>query len=230
MAKCLMCGTELVSRLSLAWLLSLQPLILPVLCPQCQRQFSPLAQQTTCPGCGRAQLTTKLCQDCQRWQKMGETELLANQALYGYNTAMKDYVQRYKFTGDYQWRLIFQREFTAAVQQFVVQEWLVVPIPVDQQTFEVRGFNQVLGLLDRVPTANLLQFKQQSGRIKQSTKTRKNRMETTQPFAYCGRQKLSGQKILLIDDIYTTGRTLYHAKHVLAKQGASQVRSLTLAR
>lgn len=230
MAKCLMCGTQLVSPLSLAWLLSWRPLVLPVLCSQCESQFSPLKQRTTCSGCCRAQPTAKPCKDCTRWQKMGETDLLANHALYVYNDAMKDYIQRYKFTGDYEWRLIFQREFTAAVQKFVIQEWLVVPIPVDQQTFELRGFNQVLGLLDGVKTANLLQFKQQTGRVKQSTKTRKDRMETTQPFEYCGQQQLQGKRVLLIDDIYTTGRTLYHAKHILKKQGAGQVRSLTLAR
>ncbi|GEN21184.1 hypothetical protein LAC02_44650 [Ligilactobacillus acidipiscis] len=161
---------------------------------------------------------------------MGEAALLGNRALYVYNEAMKSYMQRYKFNGDYQWRLIFQDKFSQFVTKSYCKNVLYVLIPVDQITYKTRGFNQVSGLLQNVKVSNLLAFKTTKAHIKQSTKTRQARMETAQPFKYCGKKRLTGQKVILIDDIYTTGRTLYHAKHVLQQNGASQVRSLTLAR
>ncbi|MDO4456609.1 MAG: hypothetical protein Q4B66_08000 [Ligilactobacillus agilis] len=36
--------------------------------------------------------------------------------------------------------------------------------------------------------------------------------------------------MVLLDDVYTTGRTLYHARVVLKTHGAALVRSVTLSR
>ncbi|WP_285885297.1 ComF family protein [Cytobacillus oceanisediminis] len=41
---------------------------------------------------------------------------------------------------------------------------------------------------------------------------------------------IKNKKIILIDDIYTTGSTLYHAAKVLKAGGAASVCSVTLAR
>ncbi|WP_333589225.1 ComF family protein [Ligilactobacillus acidipiscis] len=230
MDKCLICGREIKVALDLKWLFSLQPFKEPVICHNCEKNFKAISDKQTCPGCGRLQDDQLPCKDCQRWSKMGEAALLGNQALYVYNEAMKSYMQRYKFNGDYQWRLIFQDKFSQFVTKSYCKNVLYVLIPVDQITYKTRGFNQVAGLLQNVKVSNLLAFKTTKAHIKQSTKTRQARMETAQPFKYCGKKRLTGQKVILIDDIYTTGRTLYHAKHVLQQNGASQVRSLTLAR
>ncbi|MEI2414047.1 phosphoribosyltransferase family protein [Ligilactobacillus salivarius] len=53
-------------------------------------------------------------------------------------------------------------------------------------------------------------------------------MKTQQPFEYIG-DKLQGNYVI-IDDVYTTGRTLYYAQELLLKNGASRVCSVTLAR
>ncbi|WP_324614141.1 ComF family protein [Pediococcus pentosaceus] len=41
---------------------------------------------------------------------------------------------------------------------------------------------------------------------------------------------ISGEHILLVDDIYTTGATLRQARTTLLRNGATQVRSVTLCR
>ena len=230
MNKCLMCGREIKMKLTLKWLLSMQPLRDPVICQNCMESFSKIELKSICPGCGRRQKERRLCQDCQRWLKMGEKNLLKNRAMFVYDAVMKEYMQRYKFSGDYQWRLIFQEQFTNFIKQNSQQNYLYVAIPVDQHTFNTRGFNQVEGLLQNIELSPLLEFQTKQGHVKQSTKTRKARMETTQPFKYKGARKLDGENIILLDDIYTTGRTLYHAKHILEAQGAGSIYSLTLAR
>lgn len=230
MNECLMCGRQIKVNLDLKWLFSLQPLNEPVICRTCEGSFIKIDGKESCPGCGRSQSGQLTCKDCQRWLKMGEHSLLANRALYDYDEAMKSYMQQYKFSGDYQWRLIFQQKFTEFILECYPKNILYVLIPVDQETFETRGFNQVAGLLKNIEICDLLAFKTDKAHIKQSTKSRKDRMETAQPFEYCAAQKLTGQKVVLVDDIYTTGRTLYHAKQVLEQNGAGVVRSVTLAR
>ena len=42
--------------------------------------------------------------------------------------------------------------------------------------------------------------------------------------------KIRNQKVLLVDDVYTTGRTLFHGAELLYKNGAEAVESLTFAR
>ncbi len=42
---------------------------------------------------------------------------LHHRGLYRYNEAMKEYMQRYKFNGDYRLRVVFQRELSKVVNE-----------------------------------------------------------------------------------------------------------------
>ncbi|WP_447409442.1 ComF family protein [Weissella confusa] len=65
----------------------------------------------------------------------------------------------------------------------------------------------------------------------QSLKTRQDRLNTAQPFmCQLGNLDLTGQRICLVDDVYTTGRTLRHAATCLYECGAKQICTITLAR
>ena len=227
MTNCLMCGRYLKEAFSFTWFFSFEKLEKKYVCQACLAKF--LKIKTSCLGCGRKQRQATLCQDCMRWQKMGVT-LIQNKALYVYNEAMKDYMKRYKFLGDYEWRLILKKEFTQFVlKNYPPKEYLYCPIPIDITTKQTRGFNQVEGLLEDLKLTSLLEFKPVTNRKKQSHKTRKERMQTKQPFVYCGDPNLKVKKIVLLDDIYTTGKTLYHAAEIL-QQYALKIQACTLAR
>ena len=163
---------------------------------------------------------------------MGKT-LLNNQALYCYhNEAMRDYFEQYKFAGDYYLRKIFQAEFQQFIRQkYPQRKWKYCIIPVDRQTkASERGFNQVEGLAAKLKNERWLRMDDARHRIKQSHKNRAERMQTQQPFILKSPAKVKNQFVVLIDDIYTTGRTLYHAQDLLLKAGAAEIRSVTLAR
>lgn len=230
MNECLLCGRKLKQDMTFDFLFSFRPLEQSVVCKACCQKFEKIDFKASCPGCGRQMSEKTICEDCNRWEKAGY-ELLFNQALYKYDENMKAYITRYKFMGDYRYRLIFANEFQEKVTEFQKQGYAIVPIPVDRETFEkTRGFNQVLGWLGKIDCENYLVMRQNKGRLKQSHKDRAMRMKTKQPFEYVGPNNLSDKKILLVDDIYTTGRTLYHAKALLEDAGAKFVTSVTLAR
>ena len=54
-------------------------------------------------------------------------------------------------------------------------------------------------------------------------------METVQPF---GRKSgvIANKRVLILDDVYTTGRTIRHAAALMYEAGASEVQGNTLAR
>ncbi len=168
-----------------------------------------------------------MCAECQWWdEKMGWH--LSHRCLFQYNQAMKDYMHRYKFQGDYLLRLVFSEIMTAQVKQVAAD--LVVPIPVSQSTWLSRGFNQVAGLVE-CPLANLLVVRKRQKRP-QSSRSRQERLAIQQPFGWFSeeaRQKVNGQRVLLVDDVYTTGRTMYYGASLLRQAGAKSVKSLSLA-
>lgn len=224
--NCLLCNARLPVRLSLGDLLMLRPLEQPVICEQCRTGFDRIDPDHACPGCGRFQEHPHLCHDCQRWQQRYGWHL-QHQALYTYNDAMKEYMQRYKFLGDYRLRHVFSSEFQQRVRQ--VQADLVVPIPVTATTVTTRGFNQVQGLLDGVAVAPLLRHRAVD-KTAQSHKSRRQRLQTPQPFILSDPAAVRAKRVLLVDDIYTTGRTLYHAAALLKKAHCRGLVSVSLAR
>ena len=86
----------------------------------------------------KADVEKTICEDCK---KMGKSRVRAafNQALYKYDENMKAYVTRYKFMGDYRYRLIFANEFQEKVAEFQKQGYAIVPIPVDRRRLKKRA-------------------------------------------------------------------------------------------
>jgi ComF family protein len=113
---------------------------------------------------------------------------------------------------------------------------LVVPIPLHRKKLKERGFNQA-ELLARVIATHfgLKLVKNNLQRVKatksQTSLSKKKRIENIKgAFQFRNKGKFQAKKILLVDDVYTTGTTVREAARVLKKAKARETYIFTLAR
>lgn len=230
--KCVLCEQLAAFSFTFTFLFSFQSFPESIICKECSDKLEPLKESTTCSGCCRKQAEATFCEDCKKWQRMYPEYLFQHIALYRYNDEMKQWLERYKFKGDVRLGRAFTEELKATLHPFLREKWLVSPIPVQQKRLNERGFNQVEEILKYAAIPyELLLFNMTSGQ-KQSEKDRKSRMTSPQPFQLIDNKKLAIQnkRIVLVDDVYTTGRTLFHAAEVLLENGAAKVQTISIAR
>ncbi|WP_370466773.1 MULTISPECIES: ComF family protein [Lactobacillus] len=109
---------------------------------------------------------------------------------------------------------------------------LYIPVPTSPEHLEQRQFDTVSSIYGNlVSLTHVLEKK--AGLGAQGEKNRAERLSSEQSFFVKKNFTISFQKckILLLDDIYTTGRTLYHARDALAEVFPNaKISSFTLCR
>jgi ComF family protein len=116
-------------------------------------------------------------------------------------------------------------------------DYLIIPIPLSGKRLRERGFNQSeliakifalhFGLL--METKNFLRTK--NTKAQSETKNLKERCENVKGcFAVNNPELFRGKKIILVDDVTTSGATFLEAARVLKSAGAKKVIALAVAR
>lgn len=230
MPACLLCSKKITNTLTLEELLAATPFKSECVCQRCKQNFTPINPDYACPGCSRPMGRREFCPDCRKWQSQYPAALIQHSALFQYDAAMREWLQAYKFQGDIRLAQCFVKELT--VYHRSRRRCLFVPLPLAQGSRQERGFNQCEELLKAagLPYQHLLEHTGQGP--KQSEKNRHERLALPQPFQMLPAASIveRSQEILLFDDVYTTGRTIMHAKESLQQEGFLQVFSLSLAR
>ena len=112
---------------------------------------------------------------------------------------------------------------------------VIVPVPLHPRRLRARGYDQTLLLaqalaqLTSIP-CNTSTLKRLRDTAMQKTLDRNARRDNLAGAFGCHGQALAGQRILLIDDVLTTGATLSVLSEVLLKAGAESVHALVIAR
>lgn len=227
--KCVYCQQHFTENLSLREIFLLEKLLPKELCGSCRRLFTLNDHSNKCLGCDKVS-AIDYCQDCQAWQLAIPGVELNPESLFCYDEALHDWFQQYKFKGDIRLSHSFSQELNAYFRKYA--QWLIVPIPVSASRLKSRGFNQVEELLKAamVPYVSLLK-KQTQAELPQSNKTRHDRLKAPQSFYLAEKKNLiTKRRVLIVDDVYTTGRTILHAKECLAQGQPLGLKTFSLAR
>jgi len=113
---------------------------------------------------------------------------------------------------------------------------LIVPVPLHKTRLKERGFNQSLLLARELArlynlSMDYLNLKRIRATDHQVNLKGKDRLINVKgAFAVEDKVAFKDKKVLLIDDVYTTGATIVECSKVLKRAGAKNVDVLTLAR
>lgn len=113
---------------------------------------------------------------------------------------------------------------------------MIAPVPLHRRRFRRRGFNQAYLLISRwrlpdsVVTIRDLLVRSRDTAPQTGLDREQRRINIKKAFALRRPGQSTGRRVLLVDDVLTTGATVDACAAVLLRDGASRVDVLTLAR
>lgn len=227
--KCVFCGREIKSQIIVE-----EQNKLNFLCSNCQNQIEQITGKI-CARCGHpGDYPHNLCSNCC---EISPNYLTMNRSYALYTGIMVEQIYLWKYRGKQSLTSYFgQMLFLTWKRYYQDMEFdYLTYVPLHRIRLSERGFNQALSLaeelsnLTKIPLIsslerNILRPKQS----KQGKNKRKEQVKNT--FQIINEEMLKDKKLLLIDDIYTTGSTLEECSRVLLNNGVKEVIALTLCR
>ncbi len=214
--RCQVCGLPLAGRKG-------------ALCPACFDELRP-AVEPVCPVCLLPLPVTEVCGFClerPRPWKRG--------AFYGvYAGRLRDLLLAYKFSGRLEHGTLlrfFLRQ--ACLSHHLSRPDLILPVPMAPASLRQRGYNQAWelcrGLARTVGGKESASFlrKIRSTPVQAALSREERRRNLAGAFEAL---PLSAERVLLVDDVLTTGSTLEECARTCLRAGASSVEVLVLAR
>jgi ComF family protein len=119
---------------------------------------------------------------------------------------------------------------TAACDAELVEDRLIIPVPIHWSRRCSRGFNQAELLCEGFPKAVVkrrLLFRSRATPPQASLRAEQRKVNLVDAFRVDGR--LDGHRIMLVDDVVTTGHTARECARVLMAAGAIDVGLVTFA-
>jgi competence protein ComFC len=172
------------------------------LCKECIDTFLYVDEESSCPMCGMPVGIRSVCGKCL------DEKNLFKEGLYGfyYENKLRDAIHSFKFSGrkDVGKRLVCLIE--ERIVAFSARFDCIIPLPVTEKRLKERGFNQSFIIAEEI-----------------------SRM-AGKPLYHSILHKIKGKKVLLVDDLYTTGQTAREAARILLKGKAESVVFFALAR
>jgi ComF family protein len=121
--------------------------------------------------------------------------------------------------------------------EFSLQDFdLILPVPLHPQRLRERGFNQSLLLARRLSRKHSIPLnftalqRSRSTRPQAEVSGSERRTNVRGAFLVQQPEAVAGRRVLLVDDVFTTGATVRECAKVLIRAGARWVDVLTLAR
>ncbi len=217
----------------------LMQLLVPLACTSCGREGSALCRTCgetwrlrvqQCAGCGVASWQGRTCERCCSRALSGVDQLAGVSVALHYDGPVKQAVLDLKFQA--------LRWAAPDLARFFEPLWeqerfdAVTSVPVSPGRYRERGYNQSELLARAVARRSGIPYLPLLARQSSDHQLGLGRAERLRRVGgvFYGLHGLSGERVLVVDDVVTTGATLNECARVLKTAGASTVWGLALAR
>lgn len=196
-------------------------------CSACKKEL-PYIKEPRCKKCGKSldEDVQEYCFDCAKGKHVFDKGV----AVWRYTKAMKQSIHRFKYDNKREYADFFVEEVIKHYGEWIgsMQVDAVIPVPLHRSKQRMRGFNQAELIAKGIGKALDLPVETKYVERYRKTKVqnvlndteRKNNVKKAFKIT-CNDVKL--KRILLVDDIYTTGSTIDAIAEVLKTAGAEQV-------
>jgi ComF family protein len=224
----------------MSWLTDLERWLLPEECLLCRSAPSdglicqlcryrwPRLPEPLCLRCGQPLLLTELaCRLCADWGP----ELTRARSAVWHEGGARDAIHQLKYEG--WWRVTDSLARSMTGLEPLTGRLVLVPVPLAAKRLRSRGYNQsehlarALGRLVARPV-RVDALKRVRETPTQTALTPEARL--TNVAGAFRASAVQGSRIVLVDDVFTTGATLIAAAAALRQAGAAQVEAVTFAR
>lgn len=152
-----------------------------------------------------------------------------------YSHTMKQLILNFKYKRDF----LCSDYFTILMKDYIINNNIefdiITYVPSDKKALKKRGFNQSKVLATKI--AEVLDKKcldllvRKSGSLEQKRLSKEDRWNNLkESFSAKPTVEIKDKKILIIDDVFTTGATAYYCAKALISIGVSEIIVLTLAK
>ena len=202
------------------------------------------------PKCGICGKIGKdfLCENCYKNSKKLEinkinniNDLYVNKHMYifRYTDLIRDKIIEYKFEDKSYLYRIFEKIIlnNKKVCDFIKCYDIITPVPINKKRYKERGYNQSLLIarkiakyINNIELKNNIIIKNNNIKTQSSLNREERKSNIIGAFRINKNTNILNKKILIFDDIYTTGSTVNECAKVLKNAGAKEVSILTIAK
>lgn len=203
-----------------------------LICPSCRKEVRPIGEPL-CKKCGKpiSEQAEEYCGDCRTREHLYTRGL----AVLPYAGKIKQSVYQMKFHNKREY-IDFYGPYMAEVLEDKIRGWnaqALIPVPLHSSKMRKRGFNQAellarhVGRILNIPVRTDIVQRIRATRP-QKELTWRERQNNLKGAFKISRYDVKLKKIILVDDIYTTGSTIDGIAGKLLEQGAEEVYFISL--
>ncbi len=149
-------------------------------------------------------------------------------AIYPYEEKIRSLLFQFKGCFDYELKDAFL-SYPAPFLRMRFHGYTVIPAPSSDAHNQTRGFNHVQAMFASLGLPILMAFKKNCD-TKQTELDYAQRQEVGKRIFYVGPKSLSGRKLLLVDDVFTTGATMKACLRLLQKRHPKKLEILVMSK
>lgn len=199
------------------------------ICRACHKDLTWLPRGGCCPQCGLLSTNGTLCGHCLKSPPAFDL----THALFRYGYPLDAVLQKYKYGNALTIAALFGKYLTEDRQSAEMPD-VLIPMPLHPKRLQERGFNQALEIAkitahDLDISIDIHGCKRISFSPPQASLPLKQRVKNMRNAFLCER-KLEGMKVVLLDDVMTTGASLNALATAVKKAGAAMVECWVIAR